>query len=134
MLRAAGDVSGALLAASEDGRADILMGVGGMAEGIISACAVRALGGAMLGRLAPQSDDERAAVQAAGLDTRRILTTQEMVTSDQVFFAATGITDGPLLSGVRYHGGRAETHSLILRGETGTRRLVYAEHAIRSNV
>lgn len=134
MLRAAGDVSGALLAASDNSRADILMGIGGMSEGIISACAVRALGGAMLGRLAPQSDEEQAAVQAAGLDTRRILTTEEMVTSDQVFFAATGVTDGPLLSGVRYHGGRAETHSLILRGETGTRRLVYAEHAIRANL
>lgn len=80
----------------------------------------------------PQSDAERAAIQAAGYDTRRILNAHEMVTSNQVFFAATGISDGPLLAGVRYHGDRAETHSLILRGETGTRRLVYAEHAIQT--
>ncbi len=131
MLRAEGDIAGALLAASPNGLADILMGIGGVPEGVIAACAVRALGGAMLTRLAPQSDSERAALAAAGLDTRRILDCRELVISDQIFFAATGITDGPLLQGVRYHGDRAETNSLILRSETGTRRLVHAEHAIK---
>ena len=130
-LRAAGDVAGALLVVTPSGRADILMGVGGVSEGIMAACAVRALGGGMLGRLAPQTDDERAAVKAAGLSTRRILSAREIIASDNIFFAATGITDGPLLSGVRYAGKRAETHSLILRGETGTRRLIYAEHVLR---
>ncbi len=130
-LRAAGDVAGALLVLTPNGRADILMGVGGVTEGIMAACAVRALGGGMLGRLAPQTEAERATVEAAGLSTRRILSAREMIASDNIFFAATGITDGPLLSGVRYQGKRAETHSLILRGETGTRRLIYAEHVLR---
>jgi len=131
MLRAAGDVAGALLVVTPHGRADMLMGIGGVSEGIMAACAVRALGGGMLGRLAPQTDAEREAVDAAGLSTRRILTAREIITNDNIFFAATGITDGPLLSGVRYTGKRAETHSLILRGETGTRRLIYAEHVLR---
>lgn len=103
-------------------------GVGGVAEGIIAACAVKALGGKMLGRLAPQSAGERAAVQAAGIDLQRILTSNEMIASDQLFFAATCITDGPLLTGVRYHGTRAETQSLVLRYDTGRRRIIYAEH------
>lgn len=131
MLRAAGDVAGALLVVAPNGRADMLMGVGGVSEGIMAACAVRALGGGMLGRLAPQSDVEREEIKIAGLNTRQILSAREIIASDNIFFAATGITDGPLLSGVRYHGKRAETHSLILRGETGTRRLIYAEHVLR---
>ena len=130
MLRAAGDVAGALLVVAPNGRADMLMGVGGVSEGIMAACAVRALGGGMLGRLAPQSDVEREEIKIAGLSTRQILSAREIIASDNIFFAATGITDGPLLSGVRYHGKRAETHSLILRGETGTRRLIYAEHVL----
>jgi fructose-1,6-bisphosphatase II len=128
MLRTDGDVAGALMAASPDGRVDVLMGVGGVPEGVIAACAVKALGGAMLGRLAPQSEAERAAVAAAGLDTRRILTCDELIVGDQLFFAATGITDGPLLGGVRYHGDRAETQSIVLRCDTRTRRLIRAEH------
>lgn len=128
MLRGDGDVAGALMAASPNGRVDILMGIGGVPEGVVAACAVRALGGAMLGRLAPQSQAEREAVEAAGLDTQRILRADELITSDQLFFAATGITDGPLLSGVRYQGDRAETHSLVLRCDTGTRRLIKTEH------
>lgn len=131
MLRAAGDVAGALMAVAPQGRVDMLMGVGGVIEGVLAACAVRALGGGMLGRLAPQSRAEREALIAAGLHTGRILTARDMITADDLFFAATGITDGPLLTGVRYHGKRAETHSLILRGETGTRRLIYAEHVLR---
>ena len=128
LLRTAGDIAGALLAAMPDGPVDLLMGVGGVSEGLIAACAVRALGGAMLGRLAPQSQEERVAVAAADLDLRRIFTADELVTSQHVYFAATGVTDGPLLSGVQYHGLRANSNSLILRGETRTRRRVYAEH------
>lgn len=128
MLRGDGDVAGALMAASPNGRVDILMGIGGVPEGVVAACAVRALGGAMLGRLAPQSQAERDAVAAAGLDTQRILRADELIKSDQLFFAATGITDGPLLSGVRYQRDRAETHSLVLRCDTGTRRLIKTEH------
>jgi fructose-1,6-bisphosphatase II len=128
MLRGDGDVAGALMAASPEGRVDVLMGVGGVPEGVIAACAVKALGGAMLGRLAPQSQAERDTVAAAGLDTRRILTCDELIAGDQLFFAATGITDGPLLGGVRYHGDRAETQSLVLRCDTRTRRLIKTEH------
>ncbi|HEX9373390.1 MAG TPA: class II fructose-bisphosphatase [Roseiflexaceae bacterium] len=128
MLRADGDIAGALMAASPSSGVDVLLGIGGVPEGVIAACGVKALGGAMLGRLAPQSAAERAAIAAAGLDTRRILSGNELIAADQVFFAATGITDGPLLTGVRYQGDRAETHSLVLRADTGSRRVIYAEH------
>ncbi len=130
-LRADGDIAGALIAASPDSEVDALMGIGGAAEGIVAACAVKALGGAMLSRLAPQSPQEKEAVKAAALDTSQIFTANQLVSSDDLFFVATGITDGPLLKGVRYYGDRAETHSIILRGETGTRRVVFAEHSIR---
>jgi len=129
MLRSDGDIAGALLAASPEGRVDILMGIGGVSEGVIGACAVKALGGTMLVRLAPQSDAERAAIAAAGLDTQRILSCDELIASDQLFFAATGISDGPLLAGVRYQGDRAETQSIVLRYDTGTRRVILTEHA-----
>jgi fructose-1,6-bisphosphatase II len=130
MLRSDGDIAGALLAASGHSGIDLLMGVGGVPEGIIAACAVRSLGGAMLGRVAPQSDAERAACQAAGLDLQQIFTANDLVSSDEMFFTATGITDGPLLAGVRYQGSQAETHSLLLRCETHTRRQIYAEHLL----
>ena len=132
MLRSDGDIAGAIMAASPGGSVDILMGVGGVAEGVIAACGVKALGGSILGRLAPQSDAERTAVTAAGLDTRQIVTVNELIASDQLFFAATGITDGPLLQGVRYQGDRAETHSMVLRCDTGSRRIIYAEHSSES--
>lgn len=131
MLRSDGDIAGALMTAAPNGSADLLLGIGGAAEGIIAACAVKALGGAMLGRLAPQSDKERAAVNAAGFDTTRILTVDELIASSEIFFTATGVTDGPLLTGVHYHGHRAETASLVLRGETGTRRVIHAEHLLK---
>lgn len=128
MLRTDGDINGALLAAS--GKIDVLMGIGGVPEGVIAASAVKSMGGTMLGRLAPQSDEERKAVLEAGLDTERILTCDNIVSSDEVFFATTGITDGPLLGGVRYKGQWAETHSLILRCETKARRYTTAEHYV----
>lgn len=130
VLSADGDIVGALLATTPDSGVDVLMGIGGVPEGLMGACAVQASGGAMLGRLAPQGASEREAIQAAGLDTRRILTGEELVGSNQVFFAATGITDGLLLEGVRYMGDRATTHSLILRGETHTRRHMVTEHLL----
>ena len=130
MLASDGDIAGALLAAAPQSGADVLMGVGGVPEGVIAACAVKAIGGTMLGRLSPQSDAERSAVEAAGLDTRRILTCDELVSSNEIIFSATGITDGPLLDGVRYHGNRAETQSLTLRCDTKTRRIIHAEHLI----
>jgi len=119
------------MAASPHVQVDVLIGVGGVAEGVIAACAVKAIRGGMLGRLAPQSEEERVAVKAAGLDTRRILTCDELVSSDEVFFSATGITDGVLLAGVRYRGSQAKTESLVLRCETGTRRIIHTEHLLK---
>ena len=131
MLRNAGDVVGALKALLPTGGVDVLMGIGNIPEGLVAACAVKAARGAMLGRLAPQSEGERALIEATGLDTRRILTVDELVTDNRVFFAATGITDGSLLAGIRYHGQQATSHSLIMRGETLTRRIIQAEHLLK---
>jgi len=128
MAHSQGDIAGALMAASNDANVDILMGIGGIAEGVSAACAVKALRGAMLGRLAPQTAEERAAVRNAEFDTQKILSCDEMVKGDNIFFAATGITGGVLLSGVKFDGSFAKTMSLILRCETGTRRIVRAEH------
>ncbi|HWQ15955.1 MAG TPA: class II fructose-bisphosphatase [Roseiflexaceae bacterium] len=130
MLKADGDIAGALMAATHTAQVDLLMGIGGVPEGLIAACAIKSLGGAMLGRLAPQSAAERAAVTAAGLDTRRVMTCDTLVSGNQIFFTATGITDGPLLTGVRYTADRAESESIILRCETGTRRRIHAEHLL----
>lgn len=130
MLRSEGDVSGAVMAADVKSSVDVMMGIGGAAQGIIAACAVRALGGAMLARLAPQSETEHQAIEKAGLDRRRVLTANDLVSTHAIFFAATGITDGSLLAGVRYYRETAETESLVLRGETGTRRLIHAEHLL----
>jgi fructose-1,6-bisphosphatase II len=132
MLADDGDISGAVLAALPDGPVDALMGVGGAAEGITAACAVISLGGGMLARLAPQSEAERVAVAASDLDPRRILTCADLVGGEQVFFVATGITDGLLLSGVHFSGDRATTNSLILRSETRTRRTIMAEHLLEA--
>lgn len=130
MLADDGDISGALLAASHDSPVDALMGIGGTTEGVIAACAVRALGGGMLARLAPQSPAEAAAVADAALDTRRVRSLEDLISGNQIFFVATGITDGLLLKGVHFEGDRASTNSLILRSETRTRRLIFAEHLL----
>lgn len=130
-LAAEGDIGGALETASPRGGIDLLMGVGGVAEGVITACAVKSLGGAMLGYLAPQSPTEKEAVEGAGLlQKRRVLSCDDLVAGNEIFFAATGITDGTLFNGVRYRGKKAETNSLILRCQTGTRRIIQAEHLI----
>lgn len=130
LLRPDGDTAGALIAAIPGTGADVLMGIGGASEGVTAACGVKAIGGAMLARLAPQSEEEQRAVRNAGIDTSRILTCDELVSSSHIFLAATGVTDGPLLHGVEYWGERAKTFSLVLRGETGTQRTIYAEHRI----
>ncbi|MGQ9612899.1 MAG: fructose-bisphosphatase class II family protein [Chloroflexus sp.] len=130
MLADDGDIYGALLAAIAGTNVDILMGIGGAPEGVLAACAVKSLGGAMLARLAPQNEAEHEAITRAGLDTKRILTCDDIVSSNQIFFVATGITDSVLLRGVRLAGDRAETNSLILRCETRTRRIIFAEHLL----
>jgi fructose-1,6-bisphosphatase II len=131
LLRSDGDTAGALIAVTPGVGADMLMGVGGVPEGVTVACAVKATSGAMLGRLSFQSDEEQAAIHAAGLDSKRILSCNELVASNQIFFAATGVTDGPLLAGVEYHGRVAKTHSLLIRSETKVRRLIHAEHILK---
>lgn len=130
LLRTDGDTAGALIAATPNVGADVLMGIGGVPEGVSAACAVKAMGGAMLGRLAPQSPQEREAIQASGFDAQTILTCDDMVSSNEIFLAATGITQGPLLDGVRYRGSEAETHSLLIRCETSTRRIIRAEYTL----
>ena len=126
-----GDVAGAILAAREGTGVDLLLGIGGTPEGIISACAIKCLGGVMLAKLAPRDEQEREKAIAAGHDLDRVLTTDDLVSSDDAFFAATGITDGDLLQGVRYRsGGGATTHSLVMRARSGTIRNIYSEHAL----
>ena len=130
-MRADGDIAGALIAASPDSNIDAMIGIGGTVEGLLAACAVKAVDGGMLARLAPQSIREKEAIAEAGLNCQEIFNQDELVTTNDIFFVATGITDGPLLKGVRYFGEHAETHSIILRGSTGTRRIVFAEHSIK---
>ncbi len=130
MLADDGDIFGAVLAADPHSPIDALMGIGGAAEGVTAACAVKALGGGMLARVAPQSPAEQAAVEAAGLDPHHVLSCDDLVRSEQVFFVATGITGGLLLHGVQFNGARATTNSLILRSETRTRRMIVAEHLL----
>ena len=110
-----GDIFGSIAAGSESSGVDVLMGVGGTPEGVISAAALKCMGGEMQGRLWPRDDDERAAITAAGLDPSAVLTTDDLVRGDNCFFAATGITDGPLLDGVRFDARGVTTQSLVMR-------------------
>ncbi len=124
-----GDVSAALLAASERTRVDFLWGIGGTPEGVISASAIKCLGGGQIGRLWPRNDEERQAALDAGYDLDRILTHDDMVTGDDVFFSATGVTEGDMLQGVRYQGPRgATTESLVMRTRSGTVRRIFSRH------
>ena len=125
-----GDVAGAISAAWPESGADILFGIGGTPEGVIAACALKALGGAMQGRLWPRNDQERDAAVAAGYDLARVLTADDLVRSDNCFFAATGITDGELMRGVHYDDRGATTQSLVMRSKSGTVRLVNARHRL----
>jgi len=123
-----GDVAGSLMAIDPKDMVDVMMGTGGTPEGVLSACAIRALGGRMLARLDPQSDEERKALLDAGFDLRRVLTTEELVASEDTFFAATGISGGTWLEGVSFTGRGAVTHSMVLRGKTGTMRRIESHH------
>jgi fructose-1,6-bisphosphatase II len=125
-----GDVAGAIMAARDGTGVDLLLGIGGTPEGIIAACAIKCLGGVIQGRLTPRDDAERRRALDAGLDLDRVLTTDDLVASDDVFFAATGITDGELMAGVRYRAGGATTHSLVMRARSGTIRSITSEHQL----
>ncbi|MGH3329340.1 MAG: class II fructose-bisphosphatase [Streptomycetales bacterium] len=125
-----GDVAGAIMAARAGTGVDLLLGIGGTPEGIIAACAMKCLGGAMQGRLWPRDDDERQKALDAGHDLDRVLTNDDLVRSDNVFFVATGVTDGELLRGVRYSAGGAVTSSLVMRSKSGTIRLLESQHRL----
>ena len=126
-----GDVAGSIMAARAATGVDLLVGTGGTPEGVISACALKSLGGALLGRLHPRDEPERRAALDAGYDVDKVLTIDDLVRSDRVYFAATGITDGELLRGVRFSGEGATTHSLSMRSRSGTVRTIEAEHQFR---
>jgi fructose-1,6-bisphosphatase II len=124
-----GDVAGAMLAVSDDTPVDLLWGIGGTPEGVISAAAIKCIGGELLGRLWPRSEEERSAALAAGYDLARVLSASDLVRGEDVFFSATGVTDGDVLQGVRYQGGRgATTESLVMRSRSGTVRRIAARH------
>ncbi len=124
-----GDVSAALFAVSAEAGVDLLWGIGGTPEGVLSAAAIKCLGGQLLGRLWPRDDSERDAAVGAGYDLDEILDVDRLVSGKDVFFAATGVTDGDLLQGVRYTtGGKATTESLVMRSRSGTVRTVSARH------
>jgi len=125
-----GDVAGAIMAARAGTGIDLLMGIGGTPEGIIAACAMKCLDGVIQGRLWPTDDAEREKAIEAGLDLDAVLTTDDLVTSNDVFFVATGITDGELMQGVRYKAGGATTHSLVMRSRSGTIRNIISEHKL----
>jgi fructose-1,6-bisphosphatase II len=125
-----GDVAGAVMACTEGTGIDLLLGIGGTPEGIITACAVKCLGGTIQAKLWPQKKSEFVNAAAAGLDLDQILSTNDLVRSDNVFFVATGITDGELLQGVRYKGGGASTESLVMRSKSGTIRRVISDHRL----
>ncbi|GAA2584182.1 MULTISPECIES: class II fructose-bisphosphatase [Streptomyces] len=125
-----GDVAGSILALREGTGVDLLLGIGGTPEGIISACAVKCLGGTIQGKLWPKDDEERQRALDAGHDLDRVLTTEDLVTGENVFFVATGITDGELLRGVRYRAETATTDSIVMRSRSGTVRRIDSEHRL----
>jgi fructose-1,6-bisphosphatase II len=124
-----GDVSAALLAVSDNSPVDLLWGIGGTPEGVISAAAIKCIGGQLIGRLWPRDDEERRAAVEAGYDLDRVLDCDALVSGQDVFFSATGVTDGDVLQGVRYQGNRgATTESLVMRSRSGTVRRISARH------
>ena len=125
-----GDVAGAIMAAREGTGIDLLLGVGGTPEGIIAACAMKCLDGVIQGRLWPTDEEERQRALDAGHDLERVLTTNDLVASDDCFFVATGITDGELMKGVRYGSRGAKTHSLVMRSRSGTIRSIHSDHKL----
>ncbi|MCC3777808.1 class II fructose-bisphosphatase [Streptomyces sp. UNOB3_S3] len=125
-----GDVAGAIMAARENTGIDLLLGVGGTPEGIIAACAMKCLGGTIQAKLWPKDAEERQRALDAGHDLDRVLHTNDLVSGENVFFVATGITDGELLRGVRYRAETATTQSLVMRSKSGTIRLIDSEHRL----
>jgi fructose-1,6-bisphosphatase II len=125
-----GDVAGAISTAWEESEGDILFGIGGTPEGVITAAALKCLGGEIQGRLWARNDDERRAAIKQGFDIDQVLTIDDLVSGDNCFFSATGITDGDLLRGVRYHDQGAHTQSLVMRSRSGTVRKVDAMHRL----
>jgi fructose-1,6-bisphosphatase II len=124
-----GDVAGALLAVAPDRPVDLLWGIGGTPEGVISAAALKCYGGALIGRLWPRDDDERRRAEEAGYDCAKVMTQDDLVKGDNAFFSATGVTDGDVLRGVRYEGARgASTESLVMRSRSGTVRRIASRH------
>lgn len=125
-----GDIAGGITAARPDSGVDLLLGIGGTPEGIIAAVAMKCLGGVIQGRLTPKDDDERQRAIDAGHDLDRVLTTDDLVTADDCFFVATGITTGNLMRGVRYGAGSATTESIVMRSRSGTIRTIRSEHRL----
>lgn len=123
-----GDITGALMAVDHRSEVDVMMGTGGTPEGVLAACAIRGMGGQILARLDPQSYVEKEAIQNAGVDLREILTVDTLVRSQEVFFAATGISGGSFLEGVRYTGRGAVTSSMLIRAKTGSLRYIESYH------
>ncbi|MGE4503789.1 MAG: class II fructose-bisphosphatase [Desulfovibrionaceae bacterium] len=124
-----GDVNGSLMAVDPTSGVDMMMGTGGTPEGVLSACAIRTMGGEMLARLDPQLPEERKALLEAGYDLRQVYTVADLVKSDDVYFSATGLSGGTFMPAVRFTGRGATTHSLVMRGKTGTVRRIIAEHS-----
>ncbi|MEI8132890.1 MAG: class II fructose-bisphosphatase [Leptolinea sp.] len=125
-----GDVAGALMTAWPDSHIDVLMGIGGTPEGVLAACALRAMGGSIQGKLFARNEHERQRGREMGYDFEKVLTMNDLVSSEDVFFAATGITNGDLLSGVSYFKDGARTDSLVMRGLTGTVRQIISTHRL----
>lgn len=123
-----GDVAGALMTSLPDAGIDVLMGIGGTPEGVLAACSLRAMGGELQGKLYARTPEERQLGEEMGYNFHDVITMDDLVSSDDVFFAATGITNGELMDGVRYSGHGAETYSLVIRGMTGTIRWIHAHH------
>ena len=125
-----GDVAGALMSTIEGTGVDLLLGIGGAPEAVITACALKSIGGNMQCRLWPRNEQEWDIVKEHGMDTKKVLELNDLVRSDNVFFVATGITDGELLSGVRYSEDSVSTESLVMRSKSGTVRRIHAEHRL----
>jgi fructose-1,6-bisphosphatase II len=125
-----GDVAGAISACRPNSGTDMLVGIGGTPEGIIAAAAIRCMGGAIQAKLAPTDDAERQKALDRGHDLDRVLTTEDLVSGENVFFCATGVTDGDLLKGVQYYGGGCTTQSIVMRSKSGTVRMIEAYHRL----
>jgi fructose-1,6-bisphosphatase II len=125
-----GDVAGAISACRPNSGTDLLAGIGGTPEGIITAAAIRCMGGAIQGQLAPKDDEERQKAIDSGYDLDQILSTEDLVSGENVFFCATGVTDGDLLKGVQYYGGGCTTQSIVMRSKSGTVRMIEAYHRL----